>query len=114
MIHVVHFGAAQHIEAADPVQRGDLLLDRVGNLVLRQQLADGPVLTLGARSVVAEDIEDQRVVAQALAVEFVDQLAGLHVHMLDEAGEDFHQPALERLLGVGDVGPSGHVSDRAA
>ena len=50
---------AEGIEAAHPVQRRDLLLDGVGDLVLRQQLADRAVLALGARAVVAEDVENR-------------------------------------------------------
>jgi hypothetical protein len=38
---------------------------RCWDVVLRQQLADGAVLALGAGTVVAEDVDDERVVAQA-------------------------------------------------
>ena len=50
-----------------------------------------------------------RVVADAEAVELVDQLAGLHVHVLDEAREDFHQPPLERTLRLRNAVPRRHV-----
>ena len=114
VIHVVGLRRAERVEAAYPVQRLDLLLDGVGDLVLREKLADRAVLTLGARAVVAEDVEDERVVAHALALEFVDHLAGLHVDMLDEPGEDFHQPALERALALGNAVPRRHGRGRAA
>ena len=45
--------------------RRNLLLDGVGDLVLREQFADAAVLAFGAGAVVAEDIEDDRVVADA-------------------------------------------------
>ena len=80
--------------------------------VLRQQFADRAVLAFGAGAVVAEDVDDDRVVANAEAVELVDQLAGLHVDVLDEAGEDFHQPALERALRLGMLSHDGMLSAR--
>ena len=83
--------------------------DRVRDLVLRQELADAAVLAFGARAVVAEDVEHDRVVADAEAIQFVDHLAGLNVDVLDEAGEDFHQPPLERTLRLRDAVPRGHA-----
>ena len=100
VVHVVDLRAAERVEAAELVQRLDLLLDGVGDLVLRQQLADAAVLAFGARAVVAQDVEDDRVVADAEAVELVDHLADLRVDVLDEAGEDLHQPPLERPLAL--------------
>ncbi len=78
-----------------PSRAFKVLLDGVGDAVLGQQFADGPVLSLGARSVVAEDVEDQGVVAHTQALQLVDELAGLHVDVLHEAGVDLHQAALE-------------------
>ena len=66
------------------------------------------VLAFGAGAVVAEDVDDDRVVAEAQLIEFVDQLADLSVDVLDEAGEDLHQAPLERALGLGDAVPRGH------
>ena len=95
VVHVVDLGPAECVEPAERVQRFDLLLNRVGDLVLGQQLTDAAVLTFGARPVVAPDVEDDRVIADAERVEPVDDLADLGIHMLDEAGKDFHQPPLE-------------------
>ena len=100
--------AAERLQPAEPFERLELLLDRVGNLVLGEQLADGAVLALGARAVVAPDVEDDGVVAKAERVELVDDPADLGVGVLDEAGEDLHQPPLEGPLGLGDAVPGGH------
>ena len=40
MIHVVDLGAAEDVEAAEFVQCVELLLDRVRDVVLREQFAD--------------------------------------------------------------------------
>ena len=45
------------------------------------------ILPFGARAVVAPDVEDDGVVADAELVEIVDQLADLGVRVLDEAGD---------------------------
>ena len=108
VVHAVGLGAAERVEAADLLQRRQLLLDRVRNAVLRQQFADRAVLAFGAGAVVAEDVDHDRVVADALALELVDHLAGLHVDVFDEAGIDLHQPALERTLRLGDAAPRRH------
>src|SRR5271166_6550655 len=55
MVHIISFGCTKGVEAADLVERGELLLDRVRDLILSEQLADGAVLAFGARAVVAED-----------------------------------------------------------
>ena len=100
-------GPAQRIEPADLVQRGKLLFDRIRNSVLRQQFADRAVLAFGAGAVVAENVDHDGVVANAETIQFVHHPAGLHVDMLDEAGEDFHQPPLERALRLGNAVPAG-------
>ena len=109
VVHAVGLGTAQRVQAAQLVECRDLLLDGVGDAVLRQQLADGAVLAFGAGAVVAEDVDHDRVVAYPEAIELVDQLAGLRVHVLDEARVDFHQPELERPLGLRNAGPRRHV-----
>ncbi len=98
VIHIVDLGSAERIQTAEFVQRLKLLLNRVGNLVLRQQLTDTAVLAFGAGTVVAEDIDHDRIIANALAIEFVDHLAGLGIDMFHEASEHFHQPPLKRPL----------------
>ena len=55
-----------------------------------------PRLAFGAGAVVAPDVEDDRVVAEAELLQPVHQLADLGVGVLDEPGEDLHQPPLER------------------
>ena len=98
VVHVVGPRRPEHVEPAEPLQRLDLLLDRARDVVLRQKLADRAVLALGRGAVVAEDVEDQGVVAQSLAVKFGDDPPGLHVGILDEPGEELHQPRLELAL----------------
>ena len=102
------FGPPRAGKSAERVHRRDLLLDRVRDVVLGEQLADAPLLALGARAVVAPDVEDDRVVADAELLEPVDELADLRVGVLDETGEHLHQPPLERPLRLGDAVPRGH------
>ena len=52
----------------------------------------------GARAVVADDVEDQRVVQLADVLDRLDQPADLVVGVLAEAGEDFHLAGEELLL----------------
>ncbi len=108
VVHVVGGGGAERVEPADRVEGGHLLLDRVRDVVLCQQLADRPLLPLRRRAVVAEDVEDQRVLPEPPRVDAVDQPPDLGVGMLDEAGEDLHQPLLERPLALRDRVPRRH------
>src|SRR5208283_4328617 len=62
VVPVVGLGATQYVKSTELVQRGDVLRDLGGNSVLRQLLADGSVQALRRRTVVAPDVEDQRVV----------------------------------------------------
>ena len=64
-----------------------------------------PFWPFGAGAVVAEDVDHDRVVTDALPIEFVDHLAGLNVDVLDEAGIDLHQAPLERALRLGNAVP---------
>ena len=105
VIHVVGLGRAEHVEAAERVERLDMLLGGGGDAVLRQQLADRAVLAFGRGAVVAPDVEDQRVVAVAKLVDFIHDAADLYVHVLGKSGEHLHQAALEGLLVVGDRVP---------
>ena len=84
-------------------------VDRRRDAVLGQQLADRAVLAFAGRAVVTPDIEDQGVVAVPQPLHLVDQPANLHVDVLGISGRDLHQPALERLLVLGDVVPCGQV-----
>ena len=108
MVHAVGLGTAQLIEAAHGVQGRDLLLNGVGDAVLGQQLADRAVLAFGAGAVVAEDVDHDRVIPHPQALELIDHLPHLGIHMLHKAGVDLHQPQLERALGHRNAVPGGH------
>ena len=77
----------------------------VGDVVLGEQFADASLLPLGARSVVAPDVKDEGVVADAELLEPVHELADLRIGVLDEPGEHLHQPPLERPLRFGNAVP---------
>ena len=108
VIDVVGQRAAERFEAAEFVERLDLLGDGVGDLVLREQFADRAVLTFGGGAIVAPEVEDDRVVALAGLVEEIHQLADLGVGVFAEAGVEFHQTRLESAFRFGDVRPGGH------
>ena len=109
VVHVVHLGPAERVETADLVQRSNLLLDGVRDLILSQQFADAAELAFSARSVVAPDVEDDGVVADAEALKLIDHLARLDIDVFHKAGEYFHQPPLERTLRFRDAVPRGHA-----
>ena len=109
VIHAVGLGRAQRVETADLLQRGELLFDRVRDSILREQFADRAVLAFRTGTVVTEDVDDNRVVANAETVKFIDQLAGLDVDVLDETRENLHQAGLERTLCLRDAVPRRHV-----
>ena len=108
MIHIVGLRGTERGESAEFFERGELLFDGVGDVVLREQLADRSLLALGGRSVVAPDVEDERVVTQVAIFESLHQAPDLHVGVLDETGEELHAAALEGALVFRDVGPGGH------
>ena len=101
-------GVAERSEAADLVERLELLLDRVRDHVLREQFADCAVLTFRAGAVVADNIENDCVVANFQLFEAVDELADLRIDMLEEAGENLHQPRPERTLRLRNAVPRRH------
>ncbi|MCY1516349.1 hypothetical protein D9M68_509700 [compost metagenome] len=107
VVHVVGLAPAQCVEAAQAFQQLEVLRYFCGDAVLRQQLDHGAVLSFGAAAVVAEHEEHQRVVAQPELLQLVDDLADLRIGVLQEAGVDLHQPALERALGLGNAVPAG-------
>ena len=113
VIHVVGQRTAEGLEAAEFVERLDLLGDGVGNLILREQFADGTVLTFGGGAVVAPDVEDDRVLALSGLVEVIHQLADLRIRVLAEAGVDFHQAQLKGAFRFGNVRPTPAWSGRA-
>ncbi len=114
VVHVVGLRRAQRVQAAERLERGQLLLDGVRNPVLGQQFADAAVLAFGAGAVVAEDVDDDGVVARCPGGPVRRGLADLDVDVLDEAGEHLHQSPLERPLLLGNVRPARHASRRAA
>ena len=108
MVDGVGLGPAESIEASDLLERRELLLDRGGDAVVGGQLADRAVLTLRRWTVVAPDVEDQRVLAVEL-VELVDDPPDLSVTVLTETGQHLHQARLERFLVLGDAVPGRHL-----
>jgi hypothetical protein len=54
--------------------------------------------TFTARAVVADHVDDQRVVAQAHRLDRIHHLADLRIDVLEEAGEDLLHPRVEALL----------------
>src|SRR5689334_17533520 len=52
MVHVIGLLGSERIEATELVQGGDLLVNRVGDVVLGEKLADRPLLAFCARTVV--------------------------------------------------------------
>mmetsp|Transcript_44889 Transcript_44889/g.116323 ORF Transcript_44889/g.116323 Transcript_44889/m.116323 type:complete len:246 (+) Transcript_44889:1574-2311(+) len=114
MVHAVHIPGAQGAEAAVLLlQQLNLLVDRAGQTVLRQQLLERALLTLCGCTVVRQDVYDQGVVDDALVLQLIQELAMLRVRVLQVAGIDLHQPQLERPLALGDLLPLVHaVVDR--
>ena len=108
VIHVVGQRTAEGLEAAEFIERLDLLGDGVGNLILREQFADGAVLTFGGGAVVAPDVEDDGVLALSGLVEVIDQLADLRIGVFAEAGVDFHEAQLKGAFGFRDAVPRRH------
>jgi hypothetical protein len=51
------------MDASKPLERGQLLVDGIGDVVLSKQLADGPLLAFGARAIVSYDVEDEGIVS---------------------------------------------------
>ena len=109
VVHVVGFRRSQGRQAAQGVECGQLVVDGGRNTVLGKEFADAAALAFGAGSVVAEDVDDHRVVGDALAVQFVEDPLDLDVDVLEEAGEHLHQSPLERPLLLGDVRPALHA-----
>ena len=60
---------------------------------------------LGRRTVVADDVVDQRIVEDAEILERVDQAADVMVGLLEESRVDLHLPRQHRLEIVGHVVP---------
>ncbi len=91
VIHVVGDVGTERGNAPQFFQGGDLLFDRVRDLVLCQQLADGSVLTFCRRAVVAPDEEHEGVLSLAQFFHAGNQATDLRVSVFDVAREDLHQ-----------------------
>mmetsp|Transcript_15402 Transcript_15402/g.45059 ORF Transcript_15402/g.45059 Transcript_15402/m.45059 type:complete len:260 (-) Transcript_15402:78-857(-) len=89
---------AQGVETAVLLQRLHLLIDRAGEGVLSEELLDRALLTLRRPPVVREDVDDQGVVREALALQLVQDLAVLRVRVLQVACVDLHEAQLEGAL----------------
>ena len=85
-----------------------MLLDGGGDAVLRQQFADRSALAFRRGTVVAPDVEDQRVVAIAEPVDLIDDPADLDIRVLGEARRHLHKASLEGFLVLGDAVPGRH------
>ena len=110
VVHVVGFRAAERRQAAEFIERLEMLRNRRRNAVLRQLLADRAIQPFGRRTVVAPDVKDQRVVQLALALDLVDHPSRVVVSVFGKAGKDFHQAALEWFFGFRNRLPGGHRS----
>ena len=90
---------APGVEPAVLVDQRELLLGGEGDPVLHRQLVEGAgQRALQARAVVAEDVDDERVVELAHLLDRVEQAADVPVGVLLEAGVDLHLPRVQLLL----------------
>src|SRR5208282_1406299 len=105
VVHVIGLGRTEHIETTKLIQRFDVLINRRWDAVLRQQLADGAVLPFRRRTVVAPDVEDDRVVAISEPVYLVHDAADLSVYVLGHSREQLHEPPLEGPFALGNGVP---------
>ena len=92
---------APGVEPAVLLDQRQLLLGRQGDPVLHRQLVEGAgQRALQAGAVVAEDVDDERVVELAQLLDRVEQAADVPVGVLLEAGIDLHLPRVQLLLAV--------------
>ena len=100
-IHAERRGIAERVEPGRHV-RG-VVLDAVADEVLAEGAARA---ALAGRSVVAEQVEEQRVVEDAHVLQGVDEPADLDVGVLGEAGVGLHEAGGDPLLGLVEVVPA--------
>ena len=100
----VRRGVAQRVEPGRHV--GGLVLDAVADEVLAERAARA---ALAGGAVVAEQVEDQRVVEDAHVLQGVDEPADLHVGVLGEPGVGLHEPGRDPLLGLVELVPVRHA-----
>ena len=90
---------APRVEAAVLLDQGELLLRRQRDPVLHRQLVErAGERALHAGAVVAEDVEDERVLELAHLLDRVEQPPDVPVGVLLEAGVDLHLPRVQLLL----------------
>ena len=85
--------SAQFVVVLEDVRDGFGHAVEIGHLI--EQAVHG---AFGARAVVADDVEDERVVELAHVFDGLDEPADLVVGVFAEAGEDFHLAGEEPLL----------------
>ena len=105
VIHVVGLRRTEHVEAAERVERLDLLFGGRRDAILCEQFADRAVLAFRGGAVVTPDVQDQGVLAVAEPVNFLDNTADLRIHVFGKPGEYLHQPALKGLFVFGNRVP---------
>ena len=87
------------------------MLQRISQHALRHAveigvLVEQAVITaFGARAVVADDVEDQRIVELARVLDRLDEAADLCVGIFAEASEHFHLPCEQPLFVVAELVP---------
>ena len=97
---------APGVEAAVLLDQRELLLRRQRDAVLHRHLVErAGDRAFHAGAVVAEDVDDQRVVELAQLVDRVEQAADVPVGVLLEAGVDLHLACVELLLVVAGASP---------
>ena len=97
---------APGVEPAVLVDQRQLLLGGERDPVLHRQLVErAGERALQAGAVVAEDVDDERVVELAHLLDRVEQPADVPVGVLLEAGVDLHLPRVQLLLAVGERVP---------
>ena len=74
----------------------------VGMPFCANKLADRAVLPFGRGAIVTPDIKNERVLAVAKPINFINDAADLYIYVLGKSGEHLHEAALEGLLVVGD------------
>ena len=102
MAYVV--GSPERVEPGGHV--GGVVLDPVADQVLAERALRA---ALAGGAVVAEQVEEQRVVEHAEVLERVDEPPDLGVGVLGEAGVGLHEPGRDPLLGLVELVPVRHA-----
>mmetsp|Transcript_102841 Transcript_102841/g.286366 ORF Transcript_102841/g.286366 Transcript_102841/m.286366 type:complete len:523 (-) Transcript_102841:387-1955(-) len=109
---VVHIVQVPRPQSAEPpilfLQQCELLVHGAGQHVLCDELRECALQPLCRGAVVRKDVDDQRVVGEALELQLIQELAVLCVRVLQEAGVHLHQAELEGALALRNVFPLVH------